>query len=79
VNAILSGIQLRNLEASLFCLIALSLTSYPRSKFLFKRNFDCLIQVAWGKPVLDRVGLIIEIFNAHAETKEAKLQVSFFI
>jgi hypothetical protein len=24
---------------------------------------------------LDRVGLIIEIFNAHAETKEAKLQV----
>ncbi|GJM96473.1 hypothetical protein PR202_ga13312 [Eleusine coracana subsp. coracana] len=31
-------------------------------------------EVAWGKPVLDRVGLIIEIFNAHAETKEAKLQ-----
>ncbi|KAL5988314.1 hypothetical protein ACLOJK_036077 [Asimina triloba] len=29
---------------------------------------------AWGKPVLDRVGLIIEIFNAHAQTKEAKLQ-----
>lgn len=28
----------------------------------------------WGKPVLDRVGLIIEIFNAHAFTKEAKLQ-----
>lgn len=24
---------------------------------------------------MDRVGLIIEIFNAHAETKEAKLQV----
>nr|CAD1837321.1 unnamed protein product [Ananas comosus var. bracteatus] len=44
VNAILSGIQQRNLE------------------------------VAWGKPVLDRVGLIIEIFNAHAETKEGKLQ-----
>ncbi|ONM08832.1 GTP-binding protein At3g49725, chloroplastic isoform X1 [Zea mays] len=44
VNAILSGIQQRNLE------------------------------VAWGKSVLDRVGLIIEIFNAHAETKEAKLQ-----
>ncbi|MQL79471.1 hypothetical protein Taro_011919 [Colocasia esculenta] len=39
VNAILSGIQQRNLEA-----------------------------------ILDRVGLIIEIFNAHAETKEAKLQ-----
>ncbi|XP_039138526.1 LOW QUALITY PROTEIN: GTP-binding protein At3g49725, chloroplastic [Dioscorea cayenensis subsp. rotundata] len=32
------------------------------------------LEVAWGKPVLDRVGLIIEIFNAHAETKEAKLQ-----
>ncbi|CAN8278457.1 unnamed protein product [Cochlearia groenlandica] len=28
----------------------------------------------WGKPVLDRVGLIIEIFNAHAHTKEAKRQ-----
>ncbi|KHN38377.1 GTP-binding protein, chloroplastic [Glycine soja] len=33
-----------------------------------------LRQMAWGKPVLDRVGLIIEIFNAHAFTKEAKLQ-----
>uniref|UniRef100_A0ACD5WAL9 Uncharacterized protein n=1 Tax=Avena sativa TaxID=4498 RepID=A0ACD5WAL9_AVESA len=32
------------------------------------------LEVAWGMPVLDRVGLIIEIFNAHAETKEAKLQ-----
>ncbi|KAK6125338.1 hypothetical protein DH2020_040919 [Rehmannia glutinosa] len=28
----------------------------------------------WAKPVLDRIGLIIEIFNAHAQTKEAKLQ-----
>ncbi|KAL5707204.1 hypothetical protein ACHQM5_025283 [Ranunculus cassubicifolius] len=28
----------------------------------------------WEKPVLDRVGLIIEIFNAHAQTKEGKLQ-----
>ncbi|KAK6798288.1 hypothetical protein RDI58_005990 [Solanum bulbocastanum] len=44
VNAILTGIQQRNLERT------------------------------WGKPVLDRVGLIIEIFNAHAQTKEAKLQ-----
>ncbi|XP_038720116.1 GTP-binding protein At3g49725, chloroplastic isoform X2 [Tripterygium wilfordii] len=44
VNALLSGIQQRNLER------------------------------AWGKPVLDRVGLIIEIFNAHAHSKEAKLQ-----
>ncbi|XP_057979554.1 GTP-binding protein At3g49725, chloroplastic [Malania oleifera] len=44
VNAILSGVQQRNLERG------------------------------WGKPVLDRVGLIIEIFNAHAYTKEAKLQ-----
>ncbi|KAL3844939.1 hypothetical protein ACJIZ3_002342 [Penstemon smallii] len=44
VNAILTGIQQRNLERD------------------------------WGKPVLDRVGLIIEIFNAHAQTKEAKLQ-----
>ena len=36
-----------------------------------------LCQRAWDKPVLDRVGLIIEIFNAHAYTKEAKLQVFF--
>ncbi|XP_065874082.1 GTP-binding protein At3g49725, chloroplastic [Euphorbia lathyris] len=28
----------------------------------------------WEKPVLDRVGLIIEIFNAHAHTREAKIQ-----
>nr|XP_043606097.1 GTP-binding protein At3g49725, chloroplastic [Erigeron canadensis] len=28
----------------------------------------------WGKAVLDRVGLIIEIFHAHAHTKEGKLQ-----
>lgn len=33
-------------------------------------------QREWGKPVIDRVGLIIEIFNAHAQTKEAKLQVT---
>ncbi|XP_041017024.1 GTP-binding protein At3g49725, chloroplastic [Juglans microcarpa x Juglans regia] len=32
------------------------------------------LERAWDKPVLDRVGLIIEIFNAHAFTKEAKLQ-----
>ncbi|PIN13040.1 putative GTP binding protein [Handroanthus impetiginosus] len=44
VNAVLTGIQQRNLER------------------------------AWDKPVLDRIGLIIEIFNAHAQTKEAKLQ-----
>ncbi|CAA6653488.1 unnamed protein product [Spirodela intermedia] len=35
-----------------------------------QRNLEC----AWEKPVLDRVGIIIEIFNAHAQTKEAKLQ-----
>ncbi|KAJ7944563.1 GTP-binding protein, chloroplastic [Quillaja saponaria] len=32
------------------------------------------LERAWGIPVLDRVGLIIEIFNAHAHTKEGKLQ-----
>ncbi|KAM6564092.1 hypothetical protein CsatB_024090 [Cannabis sativa] len=32
------------------------------------------LERTWGKPVLDRVGLIIEIFNAHAYTKEGKLQ-----
>ncbi|OVA07270.1 GTP binding domain [Macleaya cordata] len=40
--------------------------------FLLISNYK--LQRAWGKPVLDRVGLIIEIFNAHAQTKEAKLQ-----
>ncbi|CAA0839700.1 GTP-binding protein - chloroplastic [Striga hermonthica] len=44
VNAILTGVQQRNLERT------------------------------WDKPVLDRIALIIEIFNAHAQTKEAKLQ-----
>ncbi|KAL6530006.1 hypothetical protein OROMI_028651 [Orobanche minor] len=44
VNAILTGVQQRNLER------------------------------VWSTPVLDRIGLIIEIFNAHAQTKEAKLQ-----
>ncbi|KAF9587696.1 hypothetical protein IFM89_004528 [Coptis chinensis] len=51
INAILSGVQQRNLEASYL---------------LFIRE--------WGKPILDRVGLIIEIFHAHAQTREAKLQ-----
>uniref|UniRef100_A0A0A0L0G1 GTP-binding protein hflx n=1 Tax=Cucumis sativus TaxID=3659 RepID=A0A0A0L0G1_CUCSA len=37
------------------------------------------LEWAWNKPVLDRVGLIIEIFNAHAYTKEAKLQVFFMV
>ncbi|ONI02691.1 hypothetical protein PRUPE_6G215400 [Prunus persica] len=35
-----------------------------------QRNLEKIL----GKPVLDRVGLIIEIFNAHACTKEGKLQ-----
>jgi 50S ribosomal subunit-associated GTPase HflX len=38
-------------------------------------SLSATVQAAWGKPVLDRVGLIIEIFGAHAQTKEAKLQV----
>ena len=44
-------------------------------------GFDCTFLFiyewprAWDKPVLDRVGLIIEIFNAHAHTKEGNLQV----
>ena len=46
VNAELSGVQLRNLEA------------------------------AWGRPVVDRVGLIIEIFAQRARTREARLQVN---
>ncbi|OAY63656.1 GTP-binding protein, chloroplastic [Ananas comosus] len=63
VNAILSGIQQRNLEASLYNSFFGSLVEMLEIGY-----------VAWGKPVLDRVGLIIEIFNAHAETKEGKLQ-----
>ncbi len=46
MDATLSGMQLRNLEA------------------------------AWGVPVLDRVGLIIEIFAQRARTREARLQAS---
>ncbi len=33
------------------------------------------LQAAWGLPVLDRIGLIIEIFAQRARTREAKLQV----
>lgn len=33
------------------------------------------LQAAWGLPVLDRIGLIIEIFDQRARTREAKLQV----
>jgi hypothetical protein len=39
----------------------------------------CYCQRAWKKPVVDRIGLIIEIFNAHAFTKEAKLQVCYVV
>ncbi|KAF1886764.1 hypothetical protein Lal_00046001 [Lupinus albus] len=45
--------------------------------FFMERHIDSLLcncQRVWNIPVLDRVGLIIEIFNAHAFTKEAKLQ-----
>ncbi|EFJ29440.1 hypothetical protein SELMODRAFT_91633 [Selaginella moellendorffii] len=33
------------------------------------------LEDAWERPVLDRVGLIIEIFGSRARSKEAKLQV----
>lgn len=33
------------------------------------------LEQAWGKRVVDRVGLIIDIFGAHAASREAKLQV----
>ena len=33
------------------------------------------LEVAWGRPVLDRIGLIIGIFGQRARTKEARLQV----
>lgn len=34
------------------------------------------LEEAWGVKVLDRTGLILEIFGARAETKEGKLQVA---
>lgn len=34
------------------------------------------LERAWGRPVVDRVGLIIDIFAQRARTKEAQLQVS---
>ncbi len=33
------------------------------------------LEEAWGKPVLDRSGLIIEVFSKHATTADGKLQV----
>lgn len=33
------------------------------------------LEAAWGVPVMDRVGMIIEIFAHRARTKEARLQV----
>ena len=33
------------------------------------------LSAAWGRPVLDRVGLIIAIFGQRARTREARLQV----
>ena len=72
VNTILSGVQQRNLEASsLLCKFSSLFLEWQID--LLPLLCDC--QRAWDKPVLDRVGLIIEIFNAHAFTKEAKLQV----
>ena len=49
VNALLSGVQQRNLER------------------------------AWGRPVLDRVALIIEIFNQRARTAEVRFLASMLV
>ena len=35
------------------------------------------LERAWGRPVVDRVGLIIDIFAQRARTREAQLQVQF--
>lgn len=32
------------------------------------------LSAAWGRPVMDRVGLIIAIFGQRARTREARLQ-----
>jgi uncharacterized membrane protein YgaE (UPF0421/DUF939 family) len=74
VNAILSGIQLRNLEAGSYFFF-FGDDDYFGILILLFFFVSLLFQRKWNKPVLDRVSLIIEIFNAHAHTKEAKLQV----
>lgn len=33
------------------------------------------LEAALGRPVVDRVGLIIRVFAARAQTREARLQV----
>eukprot|EP00898_Chlorokybus_atmophyticus_P000002 jgi/Chlat1/1001/Chrsp108S01398 len=75
VNAPLTAVQQRNLESrdNLTDQLALDMPI---------RWFSCLwlevpgsTQAAWGMPVVDRVGLIIEIFASRAQTREAKLQV----
>lgn len=55
------------------------LFSFWNGKLMNPLSMMCYWQRAWNKPVMDRVGLIIEIFNAHAFTKEAKLQVSSMV
>lgn len=74
VNTTLSGIQQRNLEVS-SCANSVFFLFLADGEIHFQ--YCCFEwQRVLGKPVLDRVGLIIEIFNAHACTKEGKLQVS---
>lgn len=75
INAILSAIQQRNLEVTPpHKTSSFSLFVFLQFKLIVV-SLSLILQRIWGKPVLDRVGLIIEIFNAHAHTKEAKLQV----
>lgn len=74
VNAVLSAIQQRNLEVTPQNLF-FSFFLFPPSVQANVISMHLILQRIWEKPVLDRVGLIIEIFNAHAHTKEAKLQV----
>ena len=37
------------------------------------------LSAAWGRPVMDRVGLIIAIFGQRARTREARLQVRLYL
>ena len=82
---LLLGVSSSGIWRQVFCVNHMVL-SWQLFKIIFQKVFVVtfltimrlsytFLQRAWGKPVLDRVGLIIQIFNAHAQTKEAKLQV----
>lgn len=58
-----------------------SCTAYEPSKVFINAALSPVqqrnLELAVGVPVLDRVGLIIDIFAQRARTREARLQVTF--